>query len=359
MVVPESVLAHAGGPLQPHDVLGAWSFDPAVVVSLVVVGWLYWRGWHPVRDGTGHGAAMLAGLIVLAVALLSPIDAVGAILLSGHMVQHVLLVAVAAPLIAWAAPAGALIRGTPAIARRRLVRARRRSGLTLSSLRGLRHPLGRWLLLVVTLWVWHSAALYSLAIENTMVHIVEHGAFVAAAIAFWNVIVGPMRVAVSPGLAILAVFTLTLQGIVLSMLMTFSPVVWYAPYADGAPGWDIDPLADQQLAGVIMWVPTGFIQAGITFALLARWLHSIDGISPPATRRASRRGDQDVAQFGEPPATESEPRPFAALFAVDQAGLDEQGEVVAHRRLGALDQRGEVTRADFAVGSAGDDRNEP
>ncbi len=278
------ILGHEGGSLLPHDALAAWSFDPTIVAALSVVGWLYWRGWHPTRDGTAHGAAMLAGLITVAVALLSPIDAIGAILFSGHMVQHVLLISVAAPLIAWAAPGGAILRGTPVTVRRRFVATRRRSGLNPTTLTRLRHPAVRWLGLVGTLWIWHSAALYSLAVDNDIAHAAEHATFLAASVAFWTIIVGPTRAVIAPGLAILAVFTLTLQGIVLSMLMTFSPLVWYEPYANTATGWGIDPLTDQQLAGVIMWIPTGFIHVGITLALLARWLRSIDH-PPPALRR--------------------------------------------------------------------------
>ncbi len=271
-----TILAHDAGPLLPHDALAEWNVDPLIVVPLATVGWLFWRGRRPNRDGSGRAFAMLAALVILVVALLSPVDAIGHVLLSGHMVQHVLLTAVAAPLIAWAAPGAAILRGTPVPIRRGFVTVRRRSGLDMTVISRLRSPIARWLLLVAALWLWHSSVLYDLAVDNDLAHGLEHVSFLGAAVLFWTVIVGPVRARLAPGTAILAVFTLTLQGIVLSMLMTFSPLVWYESYAERAPGWGLDPLADQQLAGVIMWVPTGFIHAGILLAILLRWLSAID-----------------------------------------------------------------------------------
>lgn len=271
-----AIVAHDGGPLLPHDALTAWNLDPFIVVPLAISGWLYWRGWRPTRDGSTPGYAMLAALVTVVIALLSPIDAIGGFLLSGHMVQHVLLTAVAAPLIAWAAPGVAILRGTPVPIRRRLVSTRRRTGIDATVISQARSPIARWLLLVSMLWLWHSSVLYGLAIRNDVVHALEHVSFLGAAVLFWTVIIGPVRARLAPGAAILAVFTLTLQGIVLSMLLTFSPIVWYDAYADAAPGWGLEPLADQQLAGVIMWVPTGFIHTGILLAILLRWLSAID-----------------------------------------------------------------------------------
>lgn len=280
-----AIFGHDGGSLRPHDALAAWNFDLFIVVPLVVIGLLYRRGWRHAHDGSAHAYAMLAALATLVISLLSPIDAIGGILLSAHMVQHVLLIAVAAPLFAWAAPGAALLRGTPVPIRRRFVDARRRSGLDAAVISQMRSPVARWLLFIAALWLWHSSVLYDLAIESNAAHALEHVSFLGAAVLFWTVILGPVRARLEHGAAILAVFTLTLQGIVLSMLMTFSRIVWYEPYAVAAPGWNLDPLADQQLAGVIMWVPTGFIHTGILLAILLRWLHSID--HPGSNRRSS------------------------------------------------------------------------
>ncbi len=289
-----AILGHDGGPLRPHDALAAWNFDLFIVVPLVVTGWLYRRGWRPGHDGSARAYAMLASLFTVVIALLSPIDAIGGILLSGHMVQHVLLTAVAAPLFAWAAPGAALLRGTPVPVRRRFVNARRRTGLDAAVISQMRSPIARWLLFVAALWLWHSSVLYDLAVENDIAHALEHVSFLGAAVLFWTVIVGPVRARLAPGAAILAVFTLTLQGIVLSMLMTFSQIVWYEPYSNAAPGWNLEPLADQQLAGVIMWVPTGFIHTGILLAIVLRWLHSID--QPGSDRRGSSRRELDTVE---------------------------------------------------------------
>jgi putative membrane protein len=270
------IIAHAGQPLQPHDAWWAWNLDPFTIVPLGAVVAAYVLGARPGPDTRGRRAAFAGGVVALLLALVSPVEALAGTLVSAHMVQHVLLVLVAAPLMAASAPGSAILRGLPALGRDAGRRVRRGAGLGPRRLRLLRAPAGRWLLYVVTLWIWHASVLYGAAVENELVHVLEHALFFGTGFLVWSAILGPTRVRVSRGVGLLAVFTLGLQGTLLSVLLTFAPRPWYAEYLRPPPGWGLDALSDQQLAGVIMWVPAGFIHAGIALWLLADWLRLSD-----------------------------------------------------------------------------------
>lgn len=275
MLNTASLLTHTGAPLRPHDVWTAWQFDPLVWVGLIAVAVLHWRGWRP-ADGAGRAWAWWTGWIALVVALISPVDAVAGVLVSAHMVQHILLVAVAAPLIAASAPGAALVRGAPAPVRSFMVSVPSRLGLGVKGLRLLRGAAARWLLFVGAFWIWHASVLYGAAVESRWVHALEHTSFLATGLLLWSVIVGPRRVRVDRGQAVVMVFLLGLQSVLLATLITFATSAWYEPYSAPAPGWGLDPLADQQLAGVVMWVPSGVILTSLGIWLMIGWLREID-----------------------------------------------------------------------------------
>ncbi|MBW3603231.1 MAG: cytochrome c oxidase assembly protein, partial [Actinobacteria bacterium] len=214
-----TVLAHMGRPLEPHDLWGAWNPDPLLLVGLAVVGWAYARGREPA--GRARGWAFAGALAALTVALVSPLDALAGALASAHMVQHVLLVLVAAPLLAYAAPSSAVLRGAPAALRRGAVRLRDILGV-----RGLevwRDPVVVWLAHVAVLWLWHAAVLYDAALGSAWVHALEHATFLVTAVLLWRVVVSARRgVAVSQGAGILIVFGTAMQSVFLSVLMVFA-----------------------------------------------------------------------------------------------------------------------------------------
>lgn len=267
---------HDGRPPAPHDALAAWTFSPSVVVPLAIVAALYWRGWRP-ADGASRAWAWWAGWTTLVVALVSPVDAVSGILLSAHMVQHVLLVVIAAPLLATAAPGAALVRGVPGRLRRPGNALARRAGVGHPVTRRLRGPVWRWLAFVLSFWLWHASVLYGAAVEHEWVHALEHATFFGTGLLLWSVVLGPRRVRLERGPGVLFVFLVGLQSVLLSALITFAQEPWYDEYVGAAPGWGLDALADQQLAGVIMWVPTGLVTAAIAIWLLVTWLRDIDG----------------------------------------------------------------------------------
>jgi putative membrane protein len=263
-------LAHDAAPV-PGQLWSAWHPDPLVLAALLLLAWVYARGRG--RHPRWRTWCFAGGLAALAVALLSPLDTLAGALASAHMVQHLLLTLVAAPLLALAAPSAALLRGGPSDVRRRVSPWRRR--LRPAAL--LRRPVVAWLLAVVTLWLWHAAALYDAALADPLVHALEHVMFLATALLFWRVVVGVRAVRVSPGLAVLLLFTMAVQSALLALLLTFARTPWYVGYTTTTRPWGIEQLPDQRLAGAIMWVPAGFVYLAAALALLVGWLRRYDG----------------------------------------------------------------------------------
>lgn len=268
-----TILAHPGQPIAPHDLWSAWDLDPLVAIPLLMAGWLYRRG-RRTGAGTGRSEPMFyAGLGVIAIALMSPLDAASSALVSAHMVQHILLVLVAPPLIAAALPVETMNRGLSIALRKRIGRWRRVVGITPSRTRSLQRPVLLMLLLAGTLWFWHGSVPYQAAAQDDVIHAIEHLTFLVAALLFWSPVLagGPTR-RLSRGVAVLLVFGAAMQGVLLSALMTFSRSPWYPLYEASAAAWGIDALSDQRLAGLIMWIPSGLIYTGIALALTFRWV---------------------------------------------------------------------------------------
>jgi cytochrome c oxidase assembly factor CtaG/cytochrome c2 len=237
--------------------------------------------WQSAGIGRGvtrrQGVLFFGGVAVLAVALLSPIDPLGGALFSAHMVQHVLLMMAAAPLLALGAPAHLWLWALPLTLRRGLAQFwhRRRGWRWLAHIAGL--PLTVWLVSTAVLWVWHVPELYEAALEDDLVHALEHAAFLSTAWFFWGCVLALSRHrAAGDGIAILLLFTTTLQSGILGALMTFAPTPWYASYLPTTAAWGLSPLADQQLAGVIMWVPAGTVYLAAALAILALRLHGLE-----------------------------------------------------------------------------------
>lgn len=280
-LLPGAALAHDG---EPHGtpLWADWSWDPLIVGGLVVMAVGYGVGarrmWHGARAGRAvlrRQSLCFAGAVVtLVAAVLSPLDALAHATFSAHMVQHLLLILVAAPLLVLARPLPALIwalRGT-AGPPGWLMRASR---LSLSALRSRIFAPAAWALHAAALWAWHTPQLYDAAVASPPVHAAEHLAFLGTALLFWWAALGPPGAGrLDPGAGVLYVFTMAAQGSVLAALLTFARTPWYASH-----GAD---LADQQLAGLLMWIPSGVVYVLAALWLLARWLGE-------AERRAAGR----------------------------------------------------------------------
>ena len=274
------ILAHPGQPPAPHDLWGAWNLDPVLLGGLLLAAWAFWRGQTsgPRRPVDSWRARCFSGaLVALGLALLSPLDALSGSLASAHMVQHLLLLLVAAPLLALSAPSSAILRGSPLALRRASGRWRRRFGLTHGNLGALRHPAAVWLLQVGVLWFWHAATPYDAALDNEFLHLLEHASFLVTAVLFWHAVIGIRGAArVSGGLGVLLVFAMAMQSVFLSVLLTFARTPWYSGYATTTASWGLDPLADQQVAGAIMWIPAGGIYLTAALVLLVTWIRATE-----------------------------------------------------------------------------------
>ena len=119
------------------------------------------------------------------------------------------------------------------------------------------------------------------ALRSPFVRAGEHVAFLGTALLVWRVILGHRTAVASYGVSVLLVFGTAFQSVYLALLLTFANEPWYQAYADTTSAWGLTPLADQQLAGAIMWVPAGIVHATIAMVLLGAWLRSVDGRSPP------------------------------------------------------------------------------
>lgn len=267
------MLSHAGRAPAPHDLWTAWPLDPLLLLGVLTLLVVHQRG----RSSDPRSAWLFrGGLAAVAVALLSPLEVMAGALASAHMVQHVLLVLVAAPMIAASAPAAALLRGLP----RRLVvggaGAAHSLGLTPRRLRVLRQPVVVLAAHVAVLWAWHAAVLYDAALGSWPLHVLEHALFLVTGVLLWRLLVGPHRVRVEGGAALLVLFVLAMSGVFLSALLTFAREAWYAGYATTTARWGLTPLEDQQLAGLLMWIPAGAVHVVIALRLLAGWIRAAE-----------------------------------------------------------------------------------
>jgi cytochrome c oxidase assembly factor CtaG len=237
--------------------------DPLVLLCLGTAAWLYGRGlarlWSRVGVGAKvHGwqaACFLAGLTTVLLALLSPIDALSDELASLHMVQHMLLVAVATPLLVAGAPLLVIAGGLP-VAGKGWGKSPLVFLLRLPQEPLLWQPVVVWALFAAALWAWHHPVLYQAALRDPLLHDAQHVSFLVSAWLFWRVCLDPLsRRRLSPLAAVPYLFTTALHASALGIFLALSPQAWYRDYAARTEAFGLSPLEDQQLAGLIMWVP--------------------------------------------------------------------------------------------------------
>ena len=287
---PVSLISGAG----PEISLLSWTVEPAVIVPVVTAATLYVRGWTPLahrmpeRFGAGRLIAVMAGLATVILALSSPLDALGHHLLLAHMIQHLLLMAVAPPLLWMGAPVAPILLGLPRPIRRRVAIV-----LASNPLRRVTHVLAdprvSWVAFVIAFWAWHVPALYDRSLRSDSWHHVQHACFFATGLLFWRPVILPWPAGSSwPRWAMIPYLVLAeLQNSTLAAILTFSDRVIYRAYEAVPRVWDISALADQSIAGVIMWVP-----GSLVFLLPVLWL-IVTAIAAPAPGRvgAARHPD--------------------------------------------------------------------
>lgn len=261
--------------ITPATLLGAWRPDLGVVVALVGLSVLYWRAvtrlWtsagRRVGISTTHVGLFAGGVAAVAIALLSPLDTLSSALFSAHMVQHLLLMVVAAPLLVAGRLHVAIMPLLP-------VRLRRWWGRTVTGWLRRHAPLGIVLAVVVHVTVvviWHVPGLYDLSLRADWIHALEHLTMLAGAVPFW-VAMGATRTT-PVAAAGLAAFVVALSFTLLAAAMTITAAPWYDSHLLTTTAWGLTPLEDQQLAAAIMWVPGGLVYLGAAMGTVLRWIH--------------------------------------------------------------------------------------
>lgn len=214
MFAPQPGGTYCGPAPVPAELWQSWNLDPPLLLALVLLAWAARRS-----------APGLPGVVALAVAFVSPLCALSAALFSARVVHHVILVAVAAPLLALALPAR---RAAP-------------PGLA-------------FVASTAVLWGWHLPAAYDLALSSVAVYWIMQATLLGSALAFWRAILSDAQPA---GAALLFILAAYMQMALLGALLTFAPQPLYALHAVAPLDWGFTPLGDQQLGGLIMWVPAG------------------------------------------------------------------------------------------------------
>lgn len=260
--------------------LWQWNLAPWLLLLLAAAALGYAVGlrrlWR--NAGTGRGVtkpqagAFAVGWAALAVALVSPLDPLGSRLFSAHMLQHELLMVVAAPLLVLGRPLATWTWAFSPPRRRavgRLFQARGWSAIWTT----LTDPLVAWALHALALWGWHIPAAFDAALENEALHIAQHFSFLGTALFFWWAVLGhDPRGRYGPGHSAAYLFTTMLHTGALGALLSLAPTPWYAPYIPQTAALGFDPVEDQQLGGLVMWVPAGLAYVIAALAVFLRML---------------------------------------------------------------------------------------
>jgi len=272
-------LAHGGEPHDLHDLLTTWGWEPVTLLGLAVSALLYVVGVNNVwrsagRAGAGvrkwEAACFAGGWLALFVALVSP-HPWGKVLFAAHMTQHEILMLVAAPLLVLGQPLVASLHALPAGWARGLAFAFNRPGW-LRFWRVVTHAFTAWLIHFVVLWAWHIPSWFQATLDNDFVHAIQHLSFLLSALLFWWAVMRGRHAALNYGLAVVFMLTTAIHSGLLGALITFARTVWYPAYNGKTESWGLSALQDQQIGGLIMWVPacTVYVVAGL--ALFAAWL---------------------------------------------------------------------------------------
>lgn len=267
-----------------------WSVEPPIALGLIasVVAWRWVIGRvrrlhpdHPVARR--RTAAFLGGLAAIALALLGGVGRYDTALFSAHMVQHLLLVLVAAPLLALAAPVTQVLRAASPGTRATLLRV-----LGSAPVGALAHPVVAWLSFTAVLWASHFSGLFDAALEDPLLHDLEHALFLGTALLFWWPVVGldpaPHRMGHAGRLLYLA--AQMPQNSFLAMAILFAPAPLYPHYVSLGSPWGIDALADQRLAAGLMWLVGDGVFLVALLVVLAAWLRRDERESAGSDRRA-------------------------------------------------------------------------
>ena len=266
----------------------AWDFEPSVIAGAAVLLGLYVRAGAALKREVPRSefwlraAAFLLGDTIMLFALISPLDTLGdRYLFSAHMIQHLLLIEFAAPL---------LLLGLPAPWFRKLLRRWWAAALE----RRLRRPIVAWTIGFAVLALWHLPGPYDATVRIEALHIVEHLSFLVSAVSFWWPVLTPLQSSRRPALdSVFYLFSRMAANLVLGSLVAAAPLGFYTAYLHAPPAplpLHLTHLADQRLGGYLMWIPTLVVDMAALPLFLALWLSRGEEPRSPRYRAETDRG---------------------------------------------------------------------
>ena len=257
--------------------LTRWEWPPAIVVPLLLMAGLYGLGVIRMRRREIYRREFFWPMLCFAlgwsfmfVALDSPLHELGEQLFWVHMTQHEILMLISAPLLALGRPLIAFLWALPqswreAAARFGRLRMFKQGWAFISA------PLSAWLVSTLALWIWHVPWLFDQTLRSDWIHAAQHTTFLMTALIFWWPVVNRTP-ALGYGGGLVYIFTTILHTSVLGALLTFAPRPWYSSYVMTAPAWHLTALEDQQIGGLIMWIPAGMLLLIVALVLLVKWI---------------------------------------------------------------------------------------
>ena len=258
-----------------------WTLDPSIVVSLVASGAVFAVGFARLTHRASRGVAGLrrqagffaGGWLMLALALVSPLHQAGERSFTAHMAEHEILMLVAAPLLVLSRPLAIMLWAFP-VGGRQALGPLGRTGWAQAAWRVLTQPIAATLLQAAALWAWHAPTLFDLALAHQGWHVAQHLSLLISALLFWSAMLNPRDSrAGALGPAPLCLFATSVVSGALGAFMAFSQSPWYAGYARlGMAPFGLTPAEDQQMAGLLMWIPGGLVHAVAALVLLGRAL---------------------------------------------------------------------------------------
>jgi len=295
LALPSAVAAHgvAALPLDAGTALTAWSLEVHIWLPILLLALVYWAGVRSVLGSHPDNPvprrrvlAWYGGLLALFVALQSPIATYDTTLFSVHMVQHLLLMMVVAPLLVLGAPITLLLRVVSPSARKGVVLPVLHS----RAARAISFPVVAWVVFAGVMYGSHFSPLFDAALENVFVHLLEHALYLGAGLLFWWPVVGadPSPWRMPHPARVLYVFLGMPWSSFLALAIFSAPGLLYPHYATLQRDWGLSPLADQQLAGGIMWVGGDGLFLVAVVAMVAAWMRAEEAEGKRADARLDR-----------------------------------------------------------------------
>ncbi|MFL6762934.1 MAG: cytochrome c oxidase assembly protein [Sphingomicrobium sp.] len=262
-----------------HEGAAGWTLSPVLLVPLALSLIIYLAGWLRLSRRASapvHSRLFLSGWVVLALSLTSPLHEAGERSFTMHMIEHELIMLVATLLLAASSAGAVLAWGLPRPMRAALGGSWK-APLS-ATWRRLTEPVTATVIQAVVMWGWHAPILFDRALDSSSWHIAQHASFFVSALLFWWAMLHPRGRGSGYGVSAACLFATSLIGGALGALMSLSSSPWYADYAAmGMTGVGLDPIDDQRLAGLIMWIPGGLVHGAAALLLFYKWLKSSEG----------------------------------------------------------------------------------